>query len=152
MAIDVEISEAELGDAPEMAEIHLAARREAMPQLRRSFTDAETRQWFAGAVGDRPAAWWVARYDGQVAGYMLLDGEKLDHLYVLPTWQRCGIGRKLLNQAKLLAPNRLALLTFQKNTKARAFYEAQGFRAVSFTEGCNEENEPDVRYVWESVG
>ena len=37
---------------------------------------------------------------------------------------------------------------FQRNSNARAFYEAQGFRAVGYTDGRNEENEPDVKYEW----
>jgi GNAT superfamily N-acetyltransferase len=148
MAIGVEISEAKSADAREIAEIHLVARRTAMPYLRRPFTGDETRRWFAAAVAERPAVWWVARHDGQIVGYMLLDGEDLDHLYILPAWQGCGVGTQLLNQAKTLAPQRLALVTFQRNTKARAFYEAHGFHTFGFGEGCNDEHEPDVRYVW----
>jgi GNAT superfamily N-acetyltransferase len=84
------------------------------------------------------------------SAYMLLNDQDLDHLYVLPTWQGYGVGTKLLNQAKAVAPHRLALFTFQKNTRAQAFYEAHGFHATGFIEGCNEEHEPDVRHVWES--
>lgn len=55
-----------------MADIHLAARREAMPFLHRSHSDDETRSWFASAVGDQPARWWVARCEGRLVGYMLI--------------------------------------------------------------------------------
>jgi hypothetical protein len=61
MVKGLEISEAEAGDAPEIAEIHLTARREAMPYLHRPHTDDETRDYFGRVVGDRPSAWWVAR-------------------------------------------------------------------------------------------
>jgi hypothetical protein len=58
----IEIREAERpGDPLEIAEIHLAARREAMPYLYRPHTDDEARDYFARVVGYRPAAWWVAR-------------------------------------------------------------------------------------------
>ncbi|HUY99670.1 MAG TPA: GNAT family N-acetyltransferase [Thermomicrobiaceae bacterium] len=152
MTAGVELREAERSaDAQEIAEIHLAARREAMPYLHRPHTDDETRAYFARVVGDRPAAWWVALREGQVVGYMLIDGESLDHLYVRPGWQRRGVGLALLEKAKALSPRRLELWTFQRNANARAFYEAQGFRAVEYTEGRNEENEPDVRYEWAPV-
>jgi GNAT superfamily N-acetyltransferase len=148
VAESIEIREAEPADARAIAEIHLAARREAMPYLHRAHTDDETRDWFARIVGDRLAAWWVARVEHEVVAYMLIDGENLDHLYVRPGWQRRGVGLSLLNRGKALSPQRLELWTFQRNAKARAFYEAHGFRAVECTDGRNEENEPDVKYEW----
>jgi GNAT superfamily N-acetyltransferase len=149
MAAGLEIREAEPGDAPAVAEIHLTARRTAMPYLNRAHTDDETRDYFARVVGDRPAAWWVARVGDKSVGYMLIDGENLDHLYVRPGWQRRGIGSSPLAKAKALSPRRLELWTFRRNSNARAFYEAQGFHGVDCTDGCNEENEPDVKYEWD---
>ena len=145
----IEIREAARGDAPAIAEIHLTARREAMPYLHRPHTDDDERAYFARVVGDRPSAWWVSWVQDQIVGFMLIDGKDIDHLYVLPGWQRRGIGLCLLNKAKALSPQRLELWAFQRNTNARAFYEAQGFRAVAYTDGRNEENEPDVKYAWE---
>lgn len=130
-----------------MADLHLAARSEAMPYLHQAHSDDETRRWFAGAVCDRPARWWVARCGGRVVGYMLIDGKDLDHLYVRPGWQRRGIGLSLLDKAKTLSSH-LVLSTFQRNANARAFYEAHGFRIIGYSDGRNEENEPDVQYSW----
>ena len=79
MAEGIEIREAERpGDALDIAEIHLAARREAMPYLHRAHTDDETQEWFARMVGGRSAAWWVALVENQIVGYLLIDGETLD--------------------------------------------------------------------------
>ena len=86
-----------------------------------------------------------------VAAYMLLKSENLDHLYVLPRWQGHGLGSALLDKAKALSPARLLLWTFQRNGKARAFYEARGFRSVRSTSGDNEEGEPDVLYEWRNA-
>lgn len=145
---DATITEARPEDAPAIAAIHLAARQQAMPYLRLAHTDDETRDYFAGVVCDRPRAWWVVRHRGQVAAYMLIDGEDLDHLYVAPHWQGKGFGSALLAKAKTLSPHRLELWTFQRNAPARAFYEARGFRAARQTDGENEEGEPDVQYEW----
>lgn len=147
-----EIVEATSGDAPAIADIHLAARRRAMPYLARPHTDDETRAWFAGCVGGQPGAWWVARRGGRVIGYMLIDAEELDHLYVHPDSQGQGVGTALLHKAFSLSPRRVLLATAQRNTRARGFYEKHGFRATAFTDGENEEREPDVYYTWEPPG
>jgi GNAT superfamily N-acetyltransferase len=144
----IDITAATPEDAAAIAEIHLTARREAMPYLRPAHSDDSTRAWFAKVIGDRPGCWWVARCQGQIVGYMRVIGDELDHLYIRPHWQRRGVGLTLLHKAKLQSPTRLVLWTFQRNTNARAFYEAQGFRAAGSTDGDNEEHEPDVRYVW----
>jgi len=145
----VDIVEAASDDAPAIADIHLTARMVAMPYLARPHSDNETRAWFAGRVGDRPAAWWVARRGHRVIGYILIDGEEVDHLYVHPDSQGRGVGTALLRKAFSLSPRRVFLATAQRNTRARAFYEKHGFRATQFTDGENEEREPDVYYTWE---
>ena len=142
------VLEAKAEDAAELADIHLSARREAMPYLNSPYTEDETRAWFAGAVGQPAGAWWVAECDERIAAYMSIFGEHLDHLYVRPGLQRRHLGLKLLNKAKTLCSGRLELRVFQRNINARAFYESQGFRIAGFTDGENDENEPDVKYVW----
>ena len=81
---NIEVIQARQTDAAAIATIHIEARRAAMPYLPQLHTAQETREWFASIVGERPGAWWIARSDGQIVGYMLLDGENLDHLYVYP--------------------------------------------------------------------
>lgn len=146
------ITEAVRDDAPAIATIHLAARAHAMSYLRRAHTDDETRDYFARVVADQPRTWWVARQANQVAAYLRVHGEDLDHLYVLPGWQGQGLGSALLDHAKALSPGRLLLWTFQRNGRARAFYESRGFRSVKQTDGENEEGEPDVLYEWRTAG
>jgi len=81
-------------------------------------------------------------------GFACLRDDGLDHLYVDPANHRRGVGRALLDRAKAASPSRLTSWTFQRNAGARAFYGAQGFRAVEPTDGAgNEEREPDVRYA-----
>ncbi|MCL2427792.1 MAG: GNAT family N-acetyltransferase [Alphaproteobacteria bacterium] len=145
----IEITEARQTDTPAIATLHIKARRLAMPYLPRLYTERETREWFATIVGDRPEVCWIARLNGKVVGYMVLDGVNLDHLYVDPDAQGQCVGSSLLKKAKSLSPNRLVLWTFQQNTRARAFYEARGFLAVASTDGRNEEGLPDVQYEWQ---
>ena len=86
---------------------------------------------------------WVARLDGHVVGFLTLIGDDLDQLYLRPGYYRRGIGSLLLTKAKERSAGRLHLFTFQRNERARAFYEAHGFRIVNLSDGSrNEEGEP----------
>jgi GNAT superfamily N-acetyltransferase len=136
------------GDAAEIAEIHLAARRTAMPWLAVVHSDEDTLAWVRDVVVPAHVV-WVALAEGVVAGYMALRGDELEALYVRPEAQGAGAGTALLEKAVDLSPRRLRLWTFQRNASARAFYEQRGFFPVEFTDGAaNEEREPDVRYEW----
>jgi hypothetical protein len=90
--VQIEITQGTVDAAPEIADIHLSARREAMPYLNSSYTEDETRDWFARVVGDPPASWWVARREGRIVAYLTIYGEHLDHLYVRPGTQRRRVG------------------------------------------------------------
>ena len=134
-----------------MADVFLASRRDALPYLPALHSDEETRRWIADVVVPAGAV-WVAVLDGRVAGFAVVSGvdrDHLDHLYVLPGLYGRGIGSALLARAKALSPGRLRLFTFQRNIRARAFYEARGFTVVDTNDGSrNEEREPDVLYEW----
>jgi GNAT superfamily N-acetyltransferase len=92
---------------------------------------------------------WVAELGGVVVGFVSVAGDHLDHLYLLPGFYGRGIGSLLLDKAKELSPGRLRLWSFQRNDRARVFYEARGFVAIRSTDGSqNEEHEPDVLYEW----
>jgi DNA-3-methyladenine glycosylase I len=138
---------AEPAESDRIAEVFLASRRQELPYLPELHSDTETRAWMAVRIRDDQV--WVAEREGRIAGMLALDGEHLDHLYIAPGDQGQGIGSQLLELAKRLSPGRLELWAFQRNTRARTFYETRGFRPVELTEGsANEEREPDVRYEW----
>ncbi len=144
----VTIERASPWDAGEIAALYLASRAEALPYLRRVHSDDEVRGWITHvrlATGET----WVAREAGRILGFLCLDGEDLDQLYLLPGAFRRGIGSLLLATAKERSPERLTLFTFQQNSAARAFYERHGFRLVDLNDGTrNEESEPDALYEW----
>jgi GNAT superfamily N-acetyltransferase len=119
-----------------------------MPWLPALHTDEETRSWVGTVVLPNHDV-WVAEVDGHVVGYVAVDGDELNDLYVRPGFQGRGVGTTLLGQAKALSPSGLSLWAFQRNAGARRFYERHGFVAVELTDGSgNEEREPDVRYRW----
>jgi GNAT superfamily N-acetyltransferase len=144
----VKLDRAIASDAAGIAAVYLASRADALPYLRRVHTDDEIRNWISTVLLVRSET-WVARIDHRIVGFMALVGDDLDQLYVLPGFYRRGIGRRFLHLAKARSPHRLRLFTFQKNERARAFYEAHGFRIVDMSDGTrNEEREPDVLYEW----
>ncbi len=131
-----------------IAEIHLTARREAMPWLAVVHSDAETHAWVGGVLIPEQNV-WVAEVDGVVVGYAAIKGAWLNDLYVRPGYQGQGVGSALLANAMELSPAELNLWTFQRNANARRFYERRGFAVVELTDGAgNEEREPDIRYRW----
>jgi ribosomal protein S18 acetylase RimI-like enzyme len=139
---------AEPSDVEALVEIHVSSVREAMPWLPQLHTREETVEWMRHHVLVRLRV-WVAESEGQVVGYAALGPGELEQLYVRPGYQGRGVGRMLLEHAKTLEPRGIELWVFQRNTRARAFYEAHGFQPVSFTDGSrNEEREPDARYAW----
>lgn len=91
---------------------------------------------------------WLAERDGTVVGLLAQAGEFIDQLFVDPEHQRSGVGTALLGWARRQSPGGLALHTFQRNARARCFYEKHGFRAVAFGVSPAPESEPDVRYEW----
>ena len=92
---------------------------------------------------------WLAELVGRIAGLLARKGDFIDQLFVHPDLQRRGMGTALLRKAAELSPDGLRLFTFQRNERARRFYEKHGFRVVKFGTSRPPENEPDVEYRWE---
>lgn len=147
----VVVTQAEVNDFAQVAELYLASRADALPYLNQVHTDEAVRAWIKGTLLQRRTT-WIAKDQDKVVGFLSLLGDDIDQLYILPGYYRQGIGSKLLLRAMEESPKRLHLYTFQKNARARAFYESHGFRAIRFTDGSrNEEKEPDILYEWHGV-
>jgi len=136
-------------DAPALAALFLAARREAMPWLPVPHDAAATRRWMAAVVLVETSVLVAPGQDGAPAGFAAWQAGWLDHLYVAPAAQGRGLGTALLRAAQAANPEGLRLHVFRRNAGARRFYHRHGFRLVTLRDGReNEEGEPDALYAW----
>lgn len=138
-------------DAAPLADLFVAAREAAYPAMPRPVHSAdEIHGWFTGLVGsDGTRETWVAEQAGELSGYLVLDPEWLDSLYVRPDLVGRGVGSVLLDLAKSLRPGGFALWVFESNERARRFYARHGLWELERTDGsANEERCPDVRMAW----
>lgn len=92
---------------------------------------------------------WVA-VDAQDSpiGFLAMQGDLIDHLYVHPNFWRQGIGRAMLDKALLTSPAGVCLFTLQINTAAQHFYEKNGFTIIARGVSPAPENEPDLKYEY----
>lgn len=84
----------------------------------------------------------------RVAGFMMLEEDYLNCLYVAESYRRAGIGKKLIDHAKTQS-GVIRLWTFQANVAAQRFYLREGFHETRRTDGDNEEKLPDIEFVWQ---
>lgn len=93
--------------------------------------------------------WTTVVEAGQVQGFVVQEKSWINCLYLTPEARGKGIGKMLLDKAKKDHSEGLQLWTFQENTGAQRFYQREGFHEAERTDGVgNEENLPDIRYVW----
>jgi GNAT superfamily N-acetyltransferase len=145
----ISLRPAEESDTAVIAAIFRESRLAAMPWLPRLHTPEEDLFFFESSVMKNCRV-LVAMDDRAILGFCAVRDDWIDHLYLRPDRLRMGTGTRLLDETKV-GRRRLQLWAFQRNTPARRFYEARGFRPVELTDGAmNEEKEPDVRYVWAS--
>jgi GNAT superfamily N-acetyltransferase len=91
----------------------------------------------------------VAILNADVVGFLAVDIGKasLEQIFVTPEHQGMGVGKMLVEEAKLLCPSGLMLTTLQRNEKAATFYIRQGFeRGAASTNPVN--GLPSVEFFW----
>ena len=144
------IRSARAADAPAIARLMRSSKAEAMPWLAVTHTLEEDDGWVAGILlpaDDVRVA--VSPADPEVlVGVLALSPGWVNHLYIATSEQGRGVGSRMLRLAQETTTEDLQLWAFQRNTRARTFYEARGFVEMDRTDGDNEEREPDVLYRW----
>ncbi|KGN40597.1 GNAT family N-acetyltransferase [Knoellia aerolata] len=136
-------------DAAALAELYWRVRSESSPQIPMIPHDRSTVEPFMREVVLRQCEVWVAEVEHRAVGFLALrEPDELAHLYIAAPHTGRGLGARFLRLARERLPRGLQLWAFQSNTRAVRFYERHGFVPVEWTEGDNEEGEPDVRMVW----
>lgn len=136
-------------DAAVLATLYWRVRSESAPQIPMIPHHRSTVEPFVRAVLLREYEVWVAEGGPDVVGFLALkEPDELGHLYIAGPHTGRGLGGRFLRLARERLPGGLQLWVFQSNVGALRFYERHGFLPVEWTEGDNEECEPDVRMVW----
>jgi GNAT superfamily N-acetyltransferase len=148
---EVVLRAAVAADAAAVAALYLRARKQLLPFAPLAHADDAVRGWIAGQL--IPAGGTtVATVGGEVVGFVSVARREIgwiDQLYLQPEWIGRGVGRRLLDHARVVLTPPIRLYTFQANERARRFYERHGFRPVAVSDGAgNEERCPDVLYEW----
>ncbi len=86
---------------------------------------------------------WVAESEGRVIGFCVRENDNITGLYVANDAQSCGVGRALLDLAKL---NRdwITVWVYEKNVRARAFYCREGLVEI----GREKDEDSHLMYVF----
>src|SRR5262249_1564599 len=130
------------GEHRRLAEIHVIARYD-MAYLPRVHSFSSTETWMREVVVPSNDV-WVAEIDRAVVAYAWLHAGYLQGLYVHPSYQRQGIGGRLLSVVRESTAGGFHLWVFEANNGAIRFYERHGARLVRKTDGSgNEEKLPD---------
>lgn len=110
-------------DLDEVAYIWLHTNKKAHDFIAETYWD-EHFEMVKGMLGD--AEIYVFEEQGQIKGFVGLDGEYIAGIFVREKEQSLGIGKQLLDFAKSLK-GQLKLNVYQKNERAIKFYTREQF-------------------------
>jgi putative acetyltransferase len=138
---------AALADMAAVAVLHRLIMRTALPFVPDIHSPEDDQRFFHDVLLPTNQV-WVAEAGGAIVGYAAWSDGWLNHLYIHPDHHGQGLGDALLAKA-MAGQASLQLWAFQKNVRARRFYEKRGFSLVRLTDGSgNDEREPDALYQW----
>ena len=144
----MKLRRATLDEMSDVARLYRHTVRTSLPFLPEMHTPEEDIAFFSERLYVTTEVWLAVDEAGDIEGYIAFKPDFIEHLFIRPASQGQGVGVMLLAKA-MAASRELSLWTFQKNARARRFYERHGFAVVMETDGQdNEEKEPDVLYRW----
>ena len=85
---------------------------------------------------------YVFEADKKIQGFVGLNDEYIEGVFVSDEMQSCGIGKLLLDYIKD-KKERLQLNVYQKNARAISFYQREGF--IAEKKGCKNRNSQPER-------
>lgn len=93
---------------------------------------------------------YVYEIEKEIMGFIGLDKEYIEGIFVLDQYQKRGIGKALLNHVKAKKEH-LSLNVYQKNLNAILFYQREGF-CVQYEDVDKNTREKEYRMVWNRFG
>jgi chorismate mutase/GNAT superfamily N-acetyltransferase len=135
-------------DLPDLQEVFEAASTgPGLPPATR--TPDEIRAWCRSLLDQPGRELWVATRDGVLLGFVVVEGEWVNLLFVHPDRPARGVGAALLDLVKSLRPHGFGLRVYQINERALAFYARHGLIELERTDGSGYlDAEPDVQMAW----
>lgn len=107
----------------------------------------EDHVFFLNNILNRDNQIYIATTNNKVVGMIAFNENEVNQLYIHNDYQGKGLGKKLLDMAKINSDGRLTLYTFEVNHKAQRFYERNGFKIIGKGHE-NEEKLNDIKYEW----
>lgn len=93
---------------------------------------------------------YVYEIEKEIMGFIGLDKEYIEGIFVLDQYQKRGIGKALLNHVKAKKEH-LSLNVYQKNLNAILFYQREDF-CVQYEDVDKNTSEKEYRMVWNRFG
>ncbi len=93
---------------------------------------------------------YVYEIEKEIMGFIGLDKEYIEGIFVLDQYQKRGIGKALLNHVKARKEH-LSLNVYQKNLNAILFYQREGF-CIQYEDVDKNTGEKEYRMVWNRLG
>ena len=90
----------------------------------------------------------MLHWQGQCVGFLALERDIVQSLYIRFEFQRLGFGRTAMSYAQTQC-DQLRLWVFQSDRRAQGFYHSLGFQVVETSDGRdNDYNLPDMMLYW----
>lgn len=93
---------------------------------------------------------YVYEIEKEIMGFIGLDKEYIEGIFVLDQYQKRGIGKALLNHVKAKKEH-LSLNVYQKNLNAILFYLREDF-CIQYEDVDKNTGEKEYRMVWNRLG